>query len=202
MCVLLTCPGSLKSELLLGDFCVDGCACRWLQVTVAASLEWEWYGCCSGSPLSSHLVQGITLPACMWLHTSTAVMAGNRKQEATVGGQMKRKGKGPVSSLNTVRQFYPRKAWNELGREAPFGTLLRIKVLMLWPHLAVWVPCTHQSHTLTTWGCCSTGYYLLQEVLQVLRSPWMVRCLSCCMYNSFSLPYIRGEKILVIVFCC
>lgn len=91
-CALLTCLGSLKCEFFLGDFCTDGCACSWLQVTVAASLEWEWYGCCIGSPLSSHLV---LQPACgfipavqLWLVTESR------------GPQEGEKSKGLIFSLN------------------------------------------------------------------------------------------------------
>lgn len=213
VCIPLLCavaPRSIRKVVCSPDMpkmwvAPRGLLCWWLclrfvlQVTVAASLEWEWCGCCTGSPLSSHLVQGITLPACLWLHTSTAITAGSRKQEATAGGEIKRSCILSECKLH-CEAILSQEGLNEKGWEAPFGTLLRIKVLMLWPCLAVWVPCVHLSHTLT-WGHCSTEYCLLQKVLQVLGSPWIVRCLSCFMYNSISLPYIRGENILAVLFC-
>lgn len=70
----------------------DGCACRWLQVMVAASLEWEWCGCCIGSPLSSHLV---FQPACGF---TPAVQL--RLVTESRWPQEGEKSKGPVFSLN------------------------------------------------------------------------------------------------------
>lgn len=113
----------------------DGCTCRWLQVTVAASLVWEWCGCCIGSPLSSHLV---FQPACGFTPAVQLrlVTESRRPQEGE-------KSKGPVFSLNAKIAL-----WGNFIPERPEWVRQRDT---LW-HIAQ----DRSSHALTMSGYMST----------------------------------------------